>query len=108
LLAIWQIIFSLIATPFEKKFSIINIEGLFSKADLGIVPQGNVRSEVSYFYALDKFFYLTFLQRKFNGFKEKNTKLRGIFTFSIAGKGTKPLLVKLYNRWLNLYNTFYG
>lgn len=92
---------------FEKKFSVINIEGFFSKADLGVVPLGDIRTEISYFYALEKFFYFKSINYKFF-LNEKFIASRGKFAFTLSGFFAKPLLNRLYNRWLNLYNNFFG
>lgn len=87
---------------FEKKFTTLNIEGIFSKADLGIVPAADVRSEISYFYALDKFFFFSAVKTRF--LRDKNF----FNNLQITGVWVKPILYKLFNRWLNLYNFYYG
>lgn len=80
----------------------MNIEGVFSKADIGLVPAADVRSEISYFYALDKFFFFSAIKMRFlsEEFSQNNLLLKGIWV--------KPVLHKLFNRWLNLYNFYYG
>lgn len=47
-----QTMYFLITHFFEKKFSTLNFEGFFLKGDQGLIPKYDIRSEVSYFYAL--------------------------------------------------------
>lgn len=55
----------------------------------------------------DKYFYLNNIKNRFKA-DHKAISIINNTIFTLHGFYNKPVLQKLYNRWLNLYNTFFG
>lgn len=55
----------------------------------------------------DKFFFLTWCKRFFNKIVF-NEQVLNFYKLYAKGFIVKPVLNRLYNRWLNLYNIFLG
>lgn len=80
------------------------------KHNRAIKPQGDIRSELSIFYALDKFFYFSYATLKFSfvNFTKKNSFYYFNLFFALKGAIKKPSLNKIKNRWKNVYNPLFG
>jgi NADH dehydrogenase (ubiquinone) Fe-S protein 1 len=97
---------------FEKKFNLLNFLGISEQAQQAVVPTGNARSEISYFYALDKFFYLSSINERFRllmGIERTESSIYYLsLFFGLKGFFYKPILYYIKNRWKNFYNPHFG
>jgi len=93
---------------FEKKFNMLTVFGVHEQAQQAVIPVGQVRSEISYFYALDKFFYLAHLKDKFVQIYPSNGSYYLNLFFMLNGFIVKPVLYFIKNRWKNFYMPIFG